>query len=84
MRAEVVFRPCHIDIIEILLVIWGHKKYYVMQMIGRIIVTRVRNEYAGAGKSFSNLAKVLLLLPEMALFGHFCAKVNWQKYFARL
>jgi len=45
------------------------------------VVTRVRNGYADFGESLKNLAKVLLLSPNIALFGHFCHQVIWRKYF---
>ena len=53
-------------------------------MIGKSKVTRVRNDSAGAGESLKMLAKVILLSPEMAIFCHFLAKVNWRKYFRQV
>ena len=51
------------------------KKYYVIEIIGKITITRVRNDSAGAGES---------LKIEMAIFCHFLAKVNWRKYFRQV
>ena len=46
--------------------------------------TRVKNGYADFGESSRDLEKVLLLLPNMALFWHFRAKVKRRKYFRQV
>ena len=40
-----------------------------MKIIGKIAI---KKDYARAGKSEQEVAKVNSLLPDMALFGHFC------------
>ena len=60
------------------------KKYYVIEIIGKITITRVRNDSAGAGESFKMPAKVILLSPESSKKWPFLAKVNWRKYFRQV
>ena len=69
-RVAAVFCLCHLDVSKILLVIWGHKEYYTMEIIGRIIVSCIRNDYDGTGDSLNNLAKNA---STFARYGPFCS-----------